>query len=151
MCLWPKEVVMQNTFITIRTYYDSVNAHLDKMKLNSAGLDCILLDEHTNVLRSVWAIVLIRLQVSKPSIPGILTSNRIKSGFFSSRASSADSPLFTTSTLNPFDSRYSYNIFKFAGVSSTNRIVLLSAVINNYLSSHSVNTHTIRVSTRFRV
>lgn len=54
---------MQNTYITIRTYYDSINAHLDKMKLNSAGLDCILLDEHTNVLRSVWAIVLIRLQV----------------------------------------------------------------------------------------
>ena len=59
---------MENTFVTVRTYNCSINAHLDRMKLEAAGVDCFLLDEQTDDSTSAWVGVLVNLLVRESDV-----------------------------------------------------------------------------------
>jgi hypothetical protein len=64
-----------------------------------------------------------RVQTSKPSMPGIRISNRIKSGGDSCTRFRAASPLRAVCTLYPFNFKISLNISRLSSVSSTMRIL----------------------------
>ena len=68
------------------------------------------------------SICLSFLQVSKPSIPGIMTSNRIMAGLEFLAMLMHCSPVIATATLKPSGSKIDRSNDKFEGESSTTRI-----------------------------
>ncbi len=55
---------MTNSYITIGTYTETYEAHLARIRLDSVGIHCRLLDENIYALRkSISYIIPVRLQV----------------------------------------------------------------------------------------